>query len=78
MLKKMLDQKVNFKKFKKTKRNDGLINYNLEFMLISGIDASLVLTLKREINFQDMDESFRDAESVLSLGPSFEETLRMK
>ena len=47
-------------------------------MLISGIDASLVLTLKREINFQDMDESFRDAESVLSLGPSFEETLRMK
>lgn len=74
----MLDQKVNFKKFKKTKRNDGLINYNLEFMLISGIDASLVLTLKREINFQDMDESFRDAESVLSLGPSFEETLRMK
>lgn len=74
----MLDQKVNFKKFKKTKRNDGLINYNLEFMSISGIDASLVLTLKREINFQDMDESFKDAESVLSLGPSFEETLRMK
>ena len=32
MLKKMLDQKVNFKKFKKIKRNDGLINYNLEFM----------------------------------------------
>jgi hypothetical protein len=32
MLKKMLDQKVNFKEFKKTKRNDGLINYNLEFM----------------------------------------------